>query len=290
MAETALKDPLVEGNKSSRSGTPKQSPLNIKSDFLTAHAPEHKSARLSSAILDYKRPEGLNLVPLGSSWSVDLFARSHNGIRRELIDLYNMVDSMQRRIAEVRSGDLRTFFLWWDVFESYFDAALKANTQLLIPWACSKNAVPAAVNDSVQAGVLTHLDELKKGFRVVVEQIARRPPDESLAKIIKGLTHIHPIFEFIEAVENNLPEIAEANHSPKEGSQMEKKVVNFFYKTGNQEIRRYHIAVLARGMTEEVESAWSKRVPALVRFNSWMFKTRFNAEHIGVVSQLAHLE
>jgi hypothetical protein len=290
MDEPPPADVVLEEKKSSRMGTPKLSPLNMKSDFLTAHAPERKSARLSSAILDYKRPEGLNLVPLGTSWSVDLFARPHNGIRRELIDLYNMVDSLQRRIAEVRSGDLRTFFLWWDVFESYFDAALKANSQLLIPWACGNGTIPAAVNGVVQAAVNTHMIEMRKGFRTVVDQIARRPPDESLAKIIKGLTHIHPIFEYVEAIENNLPEIAEANHSMKDGLQMEKRVVAFFFKTGDPELRRYHVAVLARGMTEEVESAWTKRIPSLVRFNSWMFKTRFNAEHIGVVSQLANLE
>jgi hypothetical protein len=280
----------VTGNSPDTAGLSEEQRMRAKaahSDFLTAHAPERKSARLSSALLDYKRPDGLNLVPLGTTWAVDLFVRPHNGVRRELIDLYNMVDSFQRRVQEIRSQDLKLFFVWWDVFTSYLEAVFDLIDKLLIPWALGNSAAPEGLEDAVRAAGREHLNTLLKAFDVVLDQMPRRSPDESLAKIIKALTSIHPIFEFIEVVESKMPDVADSNHSAKQGRQMEKQVASFLVKHGDEDSRRLHLLIMARGMTEEVASAWKKRVPALLRLLSSSQNTNFRTHHLRCVDKLA---
>lgn len=93
-------------------------PMDVKSDFLAKTMPARKSARLTSAILNYSRPDGLNLVPLGTSWAVDIFARLNNGARRSFIDLYNMIDAMQHRVSDLRTSELKLFLHWWHLFAS----------------------------------------------------------------------------------------------------------------------------------------------------------------------------
>lgn len=257
------------------------------SDFLTARAPERKSARLSSALLDYKRPDGLNLVPLGTTWSVDIFVRPHNGIRRELIDLYNMLDSMQRRVQELRSGDLKRFFQWWDVFASYLETVFDLSDKMLVTWAINGGERPEALSSSVASACREHISSMLGLFDVILEQMSRRPPDESLAKIIKALTHIHPIFEYIEAVENTMPEVAEQNMTAKQAVGMEKKIANYLHKNGDPDYKQFHLSMLGRGMTDEIASAWRRRVPPLLRLMTAFTKGKFEAYHIGVVDKLA---
>jgi hypothetical protein len=262
------------------------------SDFLTAHAPERKSARLSSAMLDYKRPDGLNMVPLGTSWAMDVFVRVHNGVRRECIDLYNMIDSMQRRIQDLRSADLKLFFQWWDTFVSYLGASLTLDDKLLVPWALSAAGaqLPKEVSEEVRIAGRNSMKVMKNCFDLVVDQLSRRPPDESLAKIIKGLTHIHPIFQVIEAIESKLPEIVEGKFSSRQGLAMERKVAYFMHKNGDGELRRFHLAIMSRGMTDEVQSAWRRHVPIVLRFSSSTHKTKYETVHLRVVDRLALMD
>jgi hypothetical protein len=145
------------------------------SDFLTTHAREGRSAWRRSAILECKRPEGLNMKPLGTSWSVDVFVRVHNGVRRECIDLYNMIDSMQRGIQELRSNDLILFFRWWDNFTSYVDTALTLDKKVLLPWAESASDYPLPKEVGAEACNIAResMCNMTKSFDVVFNQLAR---------------------------------------------------------------------------------------------------------------------
>lgn len=260
------------------------------SDFLGQHARERKSARLSSALLDYKRPEGLNLVPLGTSWAVDIFVRPHNGIRRELIDLYNIVDSMQRRIQDLRSQDLRIFFQWFDAFSSLLETVFEVSDQLLIPWAVGDGTPPTGLGEAARSANKAHIEAMLKEFDIVVAQMGRRPPDESLAKIIKSLKHIHLCFDYLESVENLMPEVAEASRSEKEGRRMEKKVAAYLHKNGDPDYRRFHLLQVGRGMTNEVASAWKRVLPGVIRITSSAQRNAFQAKHLRCVDELALLD
>lgn len=260
------------------------------SDFLGHAQRERKSARLSSAILDYKRPDGLNLVTLGSSWSVDIVLRPHNGVRRELIDLYNMVDSMQRRVQDLRSQDIKMFFGWWDAFVSLLETVFDVSNKVLIPWAVGSGSPPSVLNEAARNANKENVNAMLKEFDIILEQLSRRPPDESLAKIIKGLKHIHQLFLYMEAVESLIPEIIEAARSEKEVRRMEKKVATYLHKNGDPDYRQFHLLMVGRGMTTEVASTWKRVVPPVIRILAGAQKNSFASTHLRSVDKLALLE
>lgn len=261
--------------------------LLVSSDFLTASVAPRKSARLSSALINYRRPDGLNLVPLGSSWALDVFARLHNGIRRELIDMYNMIDSMQRRIQELRTSDLKLFFDWWDLFSSYVEVSFDAYDKLLIPWIVKKDSLPDSLNENVRANMTQTVRSLLKNFDNYYSQMPRRPPDETMAKIIKGLVHMHPIVEYLEKFENEIPVTIESSYRPKDVRMMERKIAIFLHKTGDLGFKHMHLAVVARGMTDEVLSTWHKILPIWVRISYRSNSKLYSNTHLSVVRKLA---
>lgn len=261
--------------------------LHISSDFLTAQAAPRKSARLTSALLNYRRPEGLNLIPLGSSWALDVFARLHNGARRELIDMYNMVDAMQKRVEDLRSADLKLFFSWWDLFSSFVEVSFEVHQKVLVPWIQKRSTVPRELGEEAQETVKKILNTLLSNFDTIYSQLPRRPPDETMAKIIKGLVDMHPIVEYLENIENTVPEVVEEVYKPSDAKKIEKKVAQFLHKRGDDDFRRMHLSVVARGMTTDGLSAWHKVLSPLVRISYRSFGKAFEATHVKIVQKLA---
>lgn len=273
----------ADHNLSSRS----DEALQINSDFLSSIAPVRKSARLSSALLNYSRPEGINLVPLGSSWGLDVFARLHNGTRRELIDLYNMIDSMQRRVQDLRTPDLKLFFSWWKLFSSFLQVSLQCHDELLMTWVTQKTSLPESLNGEYRQEVKHKVNNMLKSFSVIQDNLSRRPPDETMAKIIKGLVDMHPIVEYFERIENSLPEVVEEVYKPRDAKKIEKKLASYLHNTGHPDIRRMHLLLMARAMTDEVLSAWQKTISLLVRLSFKSSNRRFEATHMLPIQQLA---
>lgn len=261
--------------------------LLIASDFLTAQAAPRKSARLTSALLNYRRPEGLNLIPLGSSWALDVFARVHNGIRRELIDMYNMIDAMQKHIQDLRSGDLKLFFSWWDLFSSYIEVSFDVHQKVLVPWILKRGSMPDSLGEEVRSNMKRTVSSMLSNFDTVYSQLPRRPPDETMAKIIKSLVDMHPIVEYLESFENNIPEVVEGLYKPADVKKIEKKVASFLHKKGDDDFRRMHLSIVARAMTAEVLSAWHKLLPPLTRLSYKSFAKSFEATHVKTVQKLA---
>lgn len=259
----------------------------MPSDFLTANVASRKSARLSSALLNYRRPDGLNLVPLGSSWALDVSARLHNGIRRELIDMYNMIDAMQKHIQDLRTMDLKLFFSWWDLFSSFMEVACDAHDKILLPWILKRGTLPEALNEGARSKMKETVNSMLGNFDTVYSQMSRRPPDETMAKIIKALVDMHPIVEYLENFENNIPTVIEEFYKPKDAKSIEKRLAVFLHKNGDNDFRRLHLSIVARGMTDEVLSAWQRFVPALVRFSYRSYGSMFADTHIAAVQKLA---
>lgn len=261
--------------------------IQVKSDFLSMKEPVRKSARLSSALLNYKRPEGINLVPIGSSWALDIFARLHNGARREMIDLYNMIDCMQKKVEDLRSSHLKLFIDWWHVFSSYLKVCFRSHEDVLMPWAFKDVTAPEAVSDTKRGEIKKVVLSIFRNFDTIDEQLSRRPPDESMAKIIKGLSDIHPVVEYFEAIENNVPDLLEQKYTLKDGKKVEKRLASYLHNTGSADVRRMHLVIMTRAMHDDVVSAWQKTIPPLVRISYKSSNKRLSATHLAIVDKLA---
>lgn len=277
--------PARPSHRPSKSSS-RDDPLRVNSDFLTQKAPPRKSARLTSALLNYSRPTGLNLISLGSSWSLNLVARLHNGSRRAFSDLYNMVDSMQRRVQHLRSSDLKLFFQWWALFASYLQTCFDAQQQLLVPWLERKTHLPQPMLPERRDVVLATVSALVEAFDTVRSQLSRRPPDEAMAKIIKGLTDVAAIIEYFASVENSLPPVVDAVYTEKDVKAVEKKLAAFLHSHGDPQCRRLHLQLMCRAMSDDAIMAWQKMISPIVRLTYRAMSKKFIASHTDIVEKL----
>lgn len=262
--------------------------LKVESDFISKEPP-HKSLRLTCAVLNYVRPDGLNLVPLGSSVSVDLFARLNNGMRRGLIDLYNIIEAMRRGVQDLRTSKLKLFFRWWDIFASFLSVSFDAYQQVLLPWVSRKEPLPETVAVSATDAVGKSIDSVLNTFKTIHSHMMRRAPDETIARIIKALNGIHPLVKYFFEIENNLPDLVERQYSRKETENIEKGLITFVHKQGSPLHRRMHVLVLARGMTIEEHAAWKHTLPFFVRVSMRAHSSKFKTNFVSVFQKLASM-
>lgn len=268
--------------------TQSEEAILVNSDFGSTRPSFRKSARLSSALLNYSRPDGINLIPLGSSWALDIFARLNNGARRELIDLYNMIDSMQKRVQDLRTADLNHFFVWWHLFSSYLEVVFDCYEHVLLPWLSNKHpSTCASLTPTHCTQVKEKLAEMLQNFHTVYTQMTRRPPDETMAKIIKSLVGMHPIVEYFESIENNAPDTVEQNTDQKDVRRMERKLAKYIHSHGDNGFKKMHLLIMTRAMTDQVLSAWQKAIPSLIRISYRTANNKFTSTHLVAVRKLA---
>lgn len=257
----------------------------IRSDFLQKEI-HRKSIRLTSGLLTCTRPSGLNLIALGTSPSMDIFVRLGNGIRRILLDLYNIIEGLRTQIIELRTKEVKLFFKWWEILDSYISTSLDVYSILLLPWASQYNLSNLPDIKSVRK----IFRETVKCFDGIESHISRRAPDETIARIIKGLTQMgESISNFLQSVENYVPDgLDDGGVKEKEIMKMEKKVVRFLHRRGVAMYRRLHLLILERGMSLEEAAAWkSMTVPLDLRITIWTMTTRLESKYLVVVQALS---
>lgn len=286
----------------------------VKSDFVGKDPPSRKSARLTSSSLTLVRPPGLNLVPQGTSWSVDIFTRLNNAVRRSFIDLCNMIDAMQRRIKQLRTSDLALFFRWWQLFASFLSVSLDAYDRVLLPWiapaAAKRHAASAGVtpppsppgsSDSAQqrphwnatVDSLTVLQitvsTVVNSFETIQRQSTRRPPDETMVNIIKAVLDLSPLIKFFTDVENNGPQLVEQHFTESEVLKVDRKLMSFLHCTGAPSFRRMHLVLLARALAPHELPVWQRSISTFHRISFHVNKRKFKSSFVTIVNTLASI-
>lgn len=70
----------------------------------------------------------------GSSWAMDVFSLTHNAVRAECVDLYNILESIHARAHEVCLVELEEFYVWWGTFERFVMECFDYEADVLLPW------------------------------------------------------------------------------------------------------------------------------------------------------------
>lgn len=88
---------------------------------LPNHAASEHSAHYmrikASKINEYSAPAVVMAeYPHPKHWAVDLFSWPHNAMRQEIIELYQMLSSMNRMYLDLERDDIDALFDWLDVF------------------------------------------------------------------------------------------------------------------------------------------------------------------------------
>lgn len=296
---------------------------HVESDFLQTNVTSRKSVRLTSALLHYARPDGLNLVALGTSHSLDTFARLNNGIRRSMIDLYNMVDTMRRQVQDMRTATIRRFFTWWTLFASFLTTSLDIYHDIFLPWIVARMTNhPGGGNgtnniDHGNSGddvvimrkrknecdsrielteTVKTVDETVALFNTIRNHVNRRAPDETIARIIRALEKLAGFPRFLQVTEDRLPDIIDqecggdggkSTISEKEFLKLHRRVLRYLHGHGSSaEKRRFHVLLVERGMTFEEMAAWRPMVPFHIRMAAWASKTKFEKKYMNILREI----
>ncbi|KAA8490516.1 hypothetical protein FVE85_5041 [Porphyridium purpureum] len=74
-----------------------------------------------------------------ASWVVDIFALHHNALRREIVDMYDMLASMMRRRKTLRPAvDVAFFYAWFKELSWFLIEYFELEEQVLFPWVESR--------------------------------------------------------------------------------------------------------------------------------------------------------
>jgi len=123
----------------------------------------------------------LELMPLGHRWAVDPFVILHNAVRRELLDLLGVVESVEARIGALEESDKGDFCEWWAMFQKMVTESFGIENRMVFPWVF--NAVlPNGMLDPAMVDVKNN---------IVLEQQALSRKFVELSLIIQGLTSIN---------------------------------------------------------------------------------------------------
>lgn len=297
---------------------------HVESDFLQTNITSRKSVRLTSALLHYARPDGLNLVALGTSHSLDMFVRLNNGIRRSMIDLYNMVDTMRRQVQDMRTVTVRRFFTWWTLFASFLTTSLDIYHDIFLPWIVGHMVtnngggstgtnnndhghngddvviIRKRKNDCDNRIELTEtvktVDETVALFNNIRNHVTRRAPDETIARIIRAVEKLAGFPRFLQATEDRLPDIIDqecggdggkSTIPEREFLKLHRRVLRYLYSHGSSaEKRRFHVLLVERGMTFEEMAAWRPMVPFHIRMAAWACKTKFEKKYMNILREI----
>uniref|UniRef100_A0A7S1TJ03 Hemerythrin-like domain-containing protein n=1 Tax=Compsopogon caeruleus TaxID=31354 RepID=A0A7S1TJ03_9RHOD len=75
----------------------------------------------------------MTLVSKEERWARDVLAIPHNGIRKELVGLYIMLESIYCRSLAISALELEDFFSWFDEFEAYLNEYFRFEDRMLFP-------------------------------------------------------------------------------------------------------------------------------------------------------------
>lgn len=150
----------------------------------------------------------------------------------------------------------------------------------------SSHSTPRALSKDAVETSMQSVNSMIATFHTIDSQVNRRPPDESMAKVIKSLNDFQRLVDFLSAVENDVPDIVESHLSPKECRSVEKKLTAFLHKNGQPQFRRMHLHIIARAMSTEALSAWKKSTSLFVRFSYQLHTKKFETSFVAVMNTL----
>jgi len=106
---------------------------SISSTSTDHHEPRSICKRMGDGV------PSLQFSSWHKSWVVDLFSLPHNAIRRELIDLYDMIESMEKRKRDFHVElELGLFFTWLRTFQRFLYTYFTFEEKVMFPWVESR--------------------------------------------------------------------------------------------------------------------------------------------------------
>jgi hypothetical protein len=153
------------------------------------------------------------LKEYGVEWHRDTVHLLTNALRREVMDLYAIIQSMYERRANLKSGDIQSLYVWFETFASFFAFVVSLIEFTFIPWLERSQELPEDSYLESEGGRMKVGKDIAKTVERVVKHkskfVAMTPPSAH-SKLHKVFKKWSPLFHgYIDSLDADAPGIIE---------------------------------------------------------------------------------
>eukprot|EP00178_Gracilaria_changii_P001163 TRINITY_DN11641_c0_g1_i1.p1 TRINITY_DN11641_c0_g1~~TRINITY_DN11641_c0_g1_i1.p1 ORF type:complete len:885 (+),score=104.88 TRINITY_DN11641_c0_g1_i1:189-2843(+) len=235
-----------------------------------------------------------------SLWHTDVFTLPHNAVRRECMDLYDILISMaQSRKAinistyaiDISAKDINDFEQWWFVARELFQFYFEVERRILFPWVDSAGSHDLEVRVALKKmrGMKEKLEEQLANIDRVWNEKTFKSHAEMFVIIYKAVDNFVPrLLNYFEDQEVLLPALAQSFCKAEERVRIDKEIAALLMGDEvrkNKEVPNHRLILLIRWMNDpKLVRTWTGRYLsswARNMYPSWYQK--FETHHYRIV-------
>ncbi|KAK1858844.1 hypothetical protein I4F81_001444 [Pyropia yezoensis] len=168
----------------------------------------------------------VTLTPYPSDWATDVVSFLHNALRREMMDLYALLDAMQRKQAVLTLDHITTFYVWWAPFHRFFLAALAAEEAEVFPPLAER--APITHQRVRESSRTLATERLRRGLAAVAAYASAftptRPAGETLSGLLAAVDELSWVHGYWAAMEAAVPPLLVAQFRKRDKVAWERRI------------------------------------------------------------------
>jgi len=225
-------------------------------------------------------------------WSIAPFALLHNTLRRELIDLLVIVESLQQREGQLEQVDKDQFEEWWKLFQQLVNDVFAFENRIFFPWVFGVKLengkfdprfikVKEEIMGNQQASARTFLE-----ISLLLDKLKNAITVESLNAIFKDICPVMmkviiSFTKYLAQQERSLQKLIETTFKEEDLKKVEDKLVTAVLASDpNGQI---YFAMMVRGCGSEDAAELKAYLGVKDRFNWPTWLSRLKKEHTYIV-------
>eukprot|EP00180_Rhodochaete_pulchella_P001533 Plantae.Rhodophyta-Rhodochaete_pulchella.ctg235.p2 GENE.Plantae.Rhodophyta-Rhodochaete_pulchella.ctg235~~Plantae.Rhodophyta-Rhodochaete_pulchella.ctg235.p2 ORF type:complete len:329 (-),score=60.89 Plantae.Rhodophyta-Rhodochaete_pulchella.ctg235:884-1870(-) len=252
--------------------------ITEQSFFNNADAPRKRTTLKTDCKID--KPKVVLMHFDKRDWPRAFVARLHNTIRKEIVDMFVMMECFYADPMQVRPYHVGLFFDWWDHFSSFMFTEFEGEQEVVYQALRRKGVeLPECMKPERLRPYAAQLQDLVASISESRRGAENRPPIEPLNKCLKAMKGFPVILDFLQEVDKFLPDLLSDHFTSRDGIALEQELLTFLNRNG--EIWKYHVWIMLNKMDHSDVSQYKKvYCPLKVRLNVTNQAAKFKVHHI----------
>lgn len=168
-----------------------------------------------------------------TKWYIDAFTLPHNAVRRECIDLYEILTAMARfeGDGDITRDDVNDFEDWWKTASGFLNCYFEMERTILFPWVDAAGTTDFEVQMALKKmrSMKDKLQEHLIKIDLVWNEKTFKTPGEMFALVYKAVDEFVPrLMNYFADQEVLLPAIVRGYYRLDDRLKLDKEVVNLF--------------------------------------------------------------
>lgn len=197
-------------------------------------------------------------------WYIDAFALPHNAVRRECIDLYDILSALARcnKENDLCTDDINKLEEWWNVAVGFFRCYFEMERRVLLPWVDSAGAQEWEVQLALKKmrSLKDKLENLLSKVDRVWTEKTFKTCGEMYALLYKAVDDFVPrLMNYFSDQEVLLPAMVKEFYKKENRLEIDKQMVAAFMEeaNNNKDATHHNLILLVRWITKSRQlRAW----------------------------------